>query len=86
MAKSLPDIQATHEWQDLTTLPGYAEIADQTVTLQAKAGKFNHVYFGGSAAPDPRDGLALPVIVSVTGTSDHIWVRGTGRIAILLED
>ena len=60
--------------------------ANQRVTLQAKAGKFNHVYIGGAGAPSPSDGVILSAGMSVTGTSDHFWVRGTDAIAVLVED
>jgi hypothetical protein len=86
MAKSFPDVQGTQNWQDITALASHAAIANERVTIQAKNGAFNYVYFGGAVAPAANAGVILPVIASVSGTSDHIWVRGDARFAVLVED
>lgn len=86
MAQSFVDVRGTREWQDVTTLPGYAALAGSRVTIQSKSGTFNHVYFGGANPPAPGDGIRVPSGVAVSGTADHVWVCGDARFAILLED
>lgn len=84
MARSYPDIASSKDWKDIVVT--YPDLANQRVTIQAKGGTFNSVYFDGAQEPSPRDGLSLPNLVSVSGTAPHIWVRGDCRFAILLED
>lgn len=87
MAKSYPDYTATEEWKDLATLPAYAEIISQRVTIQNKGLQRALVYFGGGSAPTGAGyGAKLLADAAVTGTSDHFWVRGDGPIAVLVED
>jgi hypothetical protein len=86
MAQGFPDISLSGEWQDITQMAGYMSIANQTVTLQAKYGYAALVYFGGASAPAGVSGFKLAPDESYTGTSDHVWVRGSGSIAIGLED
>lgn len=86
MAKSYPDFQMTGAWQDIAAASGYAEIIGQKVTIQSKSSSSMLVFIGGSSAPATSDGIALPLSVSVTGTSDHFWVKGTGRAAVMVED
>jgi len=87
MAKSYPDFTATEAWTDLAGLPAYAEIVGQRVMVQNKGLQRVLVYFGGAAAP-AGDGYGTKLLadVSVTGTSDHFWVRGDGVVAIQVED
>lgn len=84
MAQSYPDIVGEMEWRDI--MATHAAVANQRVTVQAKGGSFNYLYFGGAAAPGARDGLSLANGVSVTGTAAHIWVRGDCRFAVMVED
>lgn len=85
MAQSFPDIPLNNGWQDIVVVAGYATIASQKVTLQSKIGGAA-VYFGGNAAPSGNSGIILNPGQSVTGTADHFWVRGSGTIAVLVED
>lgn len=84
MAQSYSDVVGDKDWHDIVTT--HPAIANQRVTIQAKGGTFNYIFFGGAAAPQPGDGLMLPSVASVTGTADHIWVRGDCRFAIMVED
>lgn len=86
MAKSYPDVQGTREWQDIAALPSHAAIANARVTIQAKSGRYNYLYFGGAAPPNSGDGIIVPGVESLSGTSDHIWVRGDTTFAVLVED
>lgn len=86
MAQSYPDFALSGDWQDIAVAAGYGAIANQRVTLQAKSNDVTLVYIGGAAAPAPRDGVALYVGNSLTGTSDHFWVKGRGSVAVLVED
>lgn len=84
MAQNYPDVVGSKDWQDIAAI--HPAIAGQRITVQAKGGTFNYVYFGGNAAPGARDGSFLEAGVSVTGTATHIWVRGDCRFAIMVED
>lgn len=86
MAQTYPDVLGENEWQDIAALPSHSEIAGQRVTIQAKDGTFNYVYFGGATPPDPKDGHILSALVAISGTADHFWVRGTCRFAVTVED
>lgn len=87
MAVSYPDYTATDQWTDLVTIPAYAGIAGQRTMLQNKGIQRTLVYFGGAAAPTGAGfGTRLAAEVSVTGTSDHVWVKGEGPVAIQVED
>ncbi len=88
MAANYPDYVATANWVDLITLPAYAALANQLVTVQAKgAGSSGILHFsGGAAAPAGDNGNLLVANQSVPGTTDHIWIKGSGRVAIRLED
>ena len=84
MAQSYPDIVGDQDWRDI--IATHPAVANQRVTVQAKGGTFNTIYFGGAAAPAAKNGLTLASGVAVTGTAAHIWVRGDCRFAILVED
>ncbi len=86
MAKSYPDVRGTRDWQDIAAKPSHAAIANQRVTIQAKSGRYNYVYFGGVEVPSAGDGIIVPGVESLSGTSDHIWVRGDTEFAVLVED
>lgn len=87
MALSFPDFEANDGWQDVAIQPGYAGVANQQVTIQNKGVRRALVYFGGAVAPTGAGfGAKLAIDGSVTGTSDHIWVKGGGPIAVLVED
>ena len=88
MAQSYPDLPLTpNAWTDIPAVGGYSGVANQKVTIQNKSGYRAFVYIGGAAAPSAADsGIALNSGQSVTGTSDHFWVRGPGIVAVLVED
>lgn len=87
MAQSFPDFTATDAWQDLAASPAHAGIVNQSVTLQSKGITRLLVYFGGAAAPGGAGyGVSLGVNQSVSGSSDHIWVKGDGPVAVQRED
>lgn len=88
MAQSFPDFTLTEAWQDIASAVEYAAVAGKQVTVQYKGGYQAYVYFGGASAPPAGAGGVLYVGGSVTGTSDHIWVRGmmSGAVYIQIED
>jgi hypothetical protein len=86
MAKSYPDFIMTGSWQDIAAATGYTTIANQKVTIQQKSGFSMLVFMGGASAPGEKDGIAMTRAKAVTGTSDHFWVKGKGRAAVLVED
>mgnify|MGYP001580691308 CR=1 FL=1 len=88
MAQSFPDFALTDEWQDITAVAGYEAAAGKQVTVQYKGGYQAYVYFGGAGVPAAGAGGLLMPGGSVTGTADHIWVRGTlsGAVYIQIED
>lgn len=87
MAESFDDLTLEDEWQDVAASEIYPEVAGQRVTIQYKGGPIVLVYIGGASAPSNRSfGILLEQGQSVTGTSDHFWVRGAGTVAILVED
>jgi len=86
MAQNFPDFRGTREWQDITALPGYGALVGKRVVIQAKSGTYNAVWFGSVAPPEASSGIPAPAHRDVSGSGDHIWVRGDTRFAILLEE
>lgn len=88
MAQSFPDFVLTEAWQDIAATAGYEAVAGQQVTVQYKGSYQAYVYFGGASAPGAGDGGMLHSGGSVTGTADHIWVRGimSGAVYVQIED
>lgn len=82
MTQTLPDIQGTKDWQDIAALQ--PATAGKMIVVQAKSGQFNHIFFGGAAVPNPRDGQLLPSGESFAGQADHIWVRGDSRFSVTI--
>lgn len=86
MGQSLPDIRLTDEWVDITTLSGYGATANALITVQAKFVSQAIIYVGGASAPtNEDDGMLLQTAMSVSSTAAHWWVKGQGKIAILVE-
>ena len=95
MGRHLKDYILTEEWVDLTTLDDYNSIAGVEITVQAKFVRHAFVFLGGTTAPEDLDpdlanatnqqGSLLQTGVALTQTSDHWWVRGHGRLSILIE-
>jgi len=89
MAQSFPDFAVTDAWQDIAAAAGYEAVAGQQITIQYKGGYQAYVYFGGASAPAASAGGVLHSGGSVTGTADHIWVRGMtggGSLYLQIED
>lgn len=87
MAQSFDDLTLEDEWRDIAASEYYPEVAGQRVTIQYKGGPIVRIYIGGVSAPSNEGfGIILDQGQSVTGTSDHFWVRGAGKVAILVED
>lgn len=87
MAQSFNDLTVDQSWRDLATIDGYQDVADQQVTLQSKGGQTRIlIFFGGAEAPEEDFGIELFTGQAVTGTNAHIWVKGKGALAVLLED
>ena len=88
MAQNFPDVEVKTDWVDILTLPGFEALAGQRVSVQAVSVPSTpiKVYLGGAAAPAGDWGNRLVLHASVTGTTDHIWVKGRGSVAVLLED
>ncbi len=87
MSQHFTDFPATDEWQDIAAGAAYAGVINQTVTIQNKGIRRALVWFGGAAAPaDAGAGAYLSINDAISGTSDHIWVKGRGALAIWKED
>lgn len=87
MGYSKPDYHVVEnsDWVDLTTVTGYQNIANVPITIQAKFVEAIYVFVGGATKPaDKNDGMLLLTEASISETSDHWWVRGKGRISILV--
>ena len=82
MTQTLPDILGTRDWQDIAALQ--PAVAGRMILVQAKSGQFNHIFFGGAAAPGARDGQMLPGGESFAGEADHVWVRGNARFSVTI--
>lgn len=86
MTTSYPDVTLTASWQDITALTGYSAIANARTLFQTKGGYIAFIYFGGASAPGANDGHQMNPGQSYTATAAHVWVRGTGSIALTVED
>lgn len=86
MAYSKLDIPLSKEWVDLTTLDGYDDCANVSITVAAKYANPCYVFIGGTSAPEGDNGLLLFNGSGVSGTSDHWWIKGSGTISVLVED
>lgn len=87
MAANSPNFATTEGWTDLYTQTGYTGLASQKVTVQTVARSAIKLYAGGASAPADNDqGFTLAAGQSWTGTTDHLWLRGTSRVAVGRED
>ncbi|WP_066700106.1 hypothetical protein [Sphingobium amiense] len=86
MAKSYPDFALTGQWQDIAVATGYTAIANERVMLQSKSRDAVLMFIGGASAPSADDGIAVSLGKALSGTSDHFWVKGSGEVAVLVED
>lgn len=89
MAANYPNYAVPATWTDLYAVSGYTALANQLVTVQSVGRDSLQVYFGGSSAPaDNAQGNTLMGLRSVSGTTDHLWVRSSGSaiLAVLQED
>ncbi|MBB4859618.1 hypothetical protein HNO88_002947 [Novosphingobium chloroacetimidivorans] len=87
MAANSPNFAPTDTWQDLYAQAGYTGLANQKVTVQTVARGAVKLYAGGTTPPaDTEQGFTLAAGQSWTGTTDHLWLRGTSRVAVGVED
>ncbi len=87
MGRSVNDVVLTEDWVDIAALPGYSGIVNKKTTVQAKyvAGA-SYIFIGGNTPPSGDNGLLFLTGTAVTQTSDHWWVKGKGRLAVLIEE
>lgn len=85
MSFNLPDFKLSEEWTDLSQEEGYSAIAGKTITVQAKYAT-GYVWIGGTEAPEGDSGSLLEKTQAVTGKNTNWWVKGSGLIAIIVED
>lgn len=88
MAVSYNNLVASSQWVDIYATSPHSALAGQKVFIQNVAGNIT-VYFGGSSAPlgkNADDGIVLAPGIGFSGTTDHLWFKGDGRVSITQED
>jgi hypothetical protein len=86
MGYSKIDFRLTDTWVDLTALDAYSDIADVEISLYAKYVNPCYVFVGSAEAPSDFDeGVLLSKGDKLTSTAGHWWVKGSGKISILVE-
>lgn len=76
---TLADIAVTGTWQDVITT--HASAASVDVLIQNVGGGDVSVVFGGASDPaQGTNGVALEPLDSMTGNSDHIWIKTNNAI------
>jgi len=88
MAANSPNYQSGPGWVDLYSLPAYSSLANQRVTVQCVTRGSIKLFAGGPSQPaDSNQGFTLsPTGASWSGTTDHLWLSGTGAVAVGTED
>lgn len=85
MATSYPMMTVSQGWVDLCA--ENATLIDKKIMIQNRSNGEIWIYFGGATEPtSANDGIELRSGEALEGTSDHIWARGSGVIALLEND
>lgn len=76
----------TTTWKDIIADPNYSALNSADITVQNISTGVIQIFFGGATMPgSTSEGERLVQYGSRRGSSDHIWVRGTGSLSITLE-